>query len=203
MRLPMPDTVETKTARNPWRFSLRTLLIAITLAALAAALQSRFVASYERQLRIESELTAEYPDISLRYRQTMPDWLGEYSPKWTLEIFQVDVTGRRGRKNVSQYDFAYNDDDLANQIDRLAELPGLTEFHASETQLTTPSLDVIARIPSVTHINVYNTKMTPDGVREFEQENPHITVVYLNRAAPPYNNTLNRSAVLRAMRWII
>ena len=165
---------------HPWRFSLRSLLVLITLVALVIATQSRFSASYEKQRRIASELTADFPDTHVSFRQTLPDWLPQYHPQWTLELYLIDVTGRRGRKNQSQTDVDYSDDDLNAQIERLIQLPGLKEFHASETRLTDASLSTIAKIPSIETVNVYNTAMTPQAVREVQAQNPEITVIYFD-----------------------
>ena len=173
-----PDHNPPKT--RPWRFSLRSLLILTTLVALVFATQSRFSASYEKQRRIASELAGDFPDTYVAYRQQLPDWLLQYRPQWTLELYLIDVTGRRGRKNQSQTDFDYSDDDLNAQIERLVQLPGLKEFHASETHLTDASLPTIAKITSIETVNVYNTAMTPQAVREFQTQNPEITVVYFD-----------------------
>ena len=147
---------------------------------MAVAAQSRFVASYKKQRRIASELIAKFPDTHVSFRQTLPDWLRQYQPRWTHSIYSIDVTGRRGRKNLMQTSFDYSDSDLREQIELLTQLTGLEEFHASETQLTDISLPIILRIPSIKIINVYNTRMTATTVREFQSQNPDITVIYFD-----------------------
>ena len=79
-----------------------------------------------------------------------------------------------------QTSFDYSDSDLREQIELLTQLTGLEEFHASETQLTDISLPIILRIPSIKIINVYNTRMTATTVREFQSQNPDITVIYFD-----------------------
>ena len=122
------------------RFSLRTLLIATAVIAIAVAWHRSRVAAYQNEKRIESQLIALNPDTSVHFRQTLPDWLHSLGlrPHWTTQIYAIDVTGRRGGKNATKTEFDFCDADLANQLHLLSVLGGLRELHASETQLTNP-----------------------------------------------------------------
>jgi hypothetical protein len=178
----MSNTDPRTSQRRLLRFSIRTILIATAAIALALAWYRNQVAAYENENRIASELTALNPDTSVHFRHTLPDWLHPFGlrPYWTIQIYAVDVTGRRGRKNQNKTDFPFCDTDLASQVHLLSSLKGLRELHASETQLTDASLDSFGQLPALQLLNVYNAPMTDNAVRGFQRAHPNIEVQFFD-----------------------
>jgi len=83
-------------------------------------------------------------------------------------------------RNTNVSNFAYNDDDLEAEIEFMRQLSCLEEFHASETQLTEKSLQLLGKIEGLKVLNLYNTPMSKEAVLDFKAQHPEISVSFFD-----------------------
>jgi len=153
--------------RRFFRYSLRTLLLSVTLFAILCAM---FGARMVREGR-ERLATAEIIRLGGRfdYRHVSAIEQDGWFSRSISFLFYEDY-GRVTGVSLDQTGI------VAGDLAVLTSLTRLEGLDISNTEITDAVVPVLAAIPRLKYVNIHNTRLTESGIRELKERRPYLMV---------------------------
>jgi hypothetical protein len=163
--------------RRWYQYSLRTLLVLVTLFAVACSWFAVKMEQARRQREVveairRSSGSVFYDYEKILYEDTIhksgsPIWPSEPpSPAWLRSIVGIDFF-----HNVTTA-FVFYD----NGLDRLEDLPRLRALYLEGAGITDRSIDQLKRLPRLERLYLSDTKITDAAVNDLQNAIPNLKI---------------------------
>ena len=153
-----------------FQFSTRTILIAISVAAICVALITIPINKHYAELRYVATLRDKCPDLIVQSTPVGPDWLIESfarttgTPYWMTRVGSIDVSGDSIRNgNFLPTKVKFDDDDL---LEMQRALPHLWRITATRTALSDQSVATFNKFDKLKTLDLYESNVSNDGLEQ-------------------------------------
>src|SRR5262245_46529558 len=185
------DMTESRLKRRWFRFSLRTLLIVVTVVGVWLGIVVNHARGRREAIRAVDELGGTY-GVRILGPKWLRDWVG--GERYFYDAVRVACgTGNQGY----QPNHPFKNEDLARMIHHLKAFSHLTQLHLTNTNITDNGLHALKDLPDLTDLYLDHTQVSDRGIAVLEhiktlrrinlEETPQVTdegVVRLQQSLP-------------------
>lgn len=164
------------------RYRLRIVLLIALLIVGLVIIPALWIASNAREYRDElvavERIRKILPDSVIRFQFQGPAWMERlgFNPPWLTRVDGFDATGTLlGSKPFvpGQMTLDFDDTDFAAIKDDLKQFRHLDYLSLKWTKLTDESMPLLRELTSVGFINLRETAITSDAVKQLKRDMPN------------------------------
>ena len=154
--------------RRPWRFTLRTLLVAVVVVAAALAWARRQAQPYRGQAAARRVIEEDLWGLTLAVPADVPFWVRPFlSERECQDVIKVDLGGTDVRDH---------------ELEVLTHFPRLEYLDLSSTACTAEGLDVLERLPRLERLDL-SVSDCGDGALDWVRRCPSLRYIRVSASS--------------------
>lgn len=170
--------------RRPWRFTLRTLLLAVAVVGAALAWGNHQARPYREQAAARRVIEEDLWGLTSAVPATVPFWVRPFlSERERQDVIKVNLAGTDVRDHELEllahfprleYLDLSSTACTAAGLDVLERLPRLAYLDLSVSDCGDGALDAVRRCPSLRHVRVYASSVSNGAFAQLLEDMPQL-----------------------------